>query len=154
MRCQVPLPEAAAASQDRGCPQTGLRPSIRPAPGAYVDWIASLPSVKTGEIHDITVDGHPGRWLDVGIATKWNRSCPWTDGAPYAPLILADRGAFGLFGVGGSERSRFVFIDLGGADIALVNIQTFDQVVGTADAGRADQLMAQAMEIVASLHFR
>ena len=51
------------------------------------------------------------------------------------------------FGIGGPERSRFIALDLGDGDVAMI-------VVDDGQGDRFDELVAQAMPIIESMTFK
>ena len=107
-----------------------------------VDWLRGLPSLAASAPTPITIDGHPGQWLDVGVAPSWNTTCPG-ETQPIA-LFLTEAGDQGdTFAVVAGERHRLVFLDLGGGDIVLVD-------VASSDLARFDSLASQAMPIIQS----
>jgi len=136
----------AAYSQADGCPYEALDPPIDATPDAFATWIAGRPSLDAGPIHAITIDGHPGRWLDVRLSASWTSACPWSDGTPYAPLLFFEDGEEGSDGVGLGETERYVFLDLDGSVV-------FISISASAPASFED-FAAQAMPIVESFEFR
>ncbi len=134
----------AANAQNAGCTSAELTSVPRTMSG-LVDWIRGLPSLAASAPTSITVDGHPGKWLDVSVAPSWNTTCPG-ETRPIA-LFLTEAGDRGdPFAVVAGERHRLVFLDLGGGDIVMVD-------VASSDLGRFDSLASQAMTIIQSFQF-
>ena len=134
----------AANAQNAGCTSAELTSVPRTVSG-LVDWLRGLPSLAASAPTPITIDGHPGQWLDVGVAPSWNTTCPG-ETQPIA-LILTEAGDQGdTFAVVTGERHRLVFLDLGGGDIVLVD-------VASSDLARFDSLASQAMPIIQSFQF-
>ncbi len=134
----------AANAQNAGCTSAELTSVPRTVSG-LVDWLRGLPSLAASAPTSITIDGHPGKWLDVSVAPSWNATCPG-ETRPIA-LFLTEAGDRGdAFAVIAGERHRLVFLDLGGGDIVVVD-------VASSDLTRFDSLVAQAMPIIQSFHF-
>jgi hypothetical protein len=112
-----------------------------------VDWIRGLPSLDAGTPTPITIDGHPGQWLDVSVAPTWTTLCPGVS-APIA-VVLTEAGSgpgADAYAIGLRDRVRMVFLDLGGGDILMVEIIT-------SDAARFNGLVLEAMPIIGSFTF-
>jgi hypothetical protein len=136
-----------AYSQAEGCPYAALDPPIESSPDAFARWIAERPGVDAGPIHEITIDGHRGRWLDTRLAATWTSPCGWSDGKPYKPLLFFEDGEEGSQGIGPTETQRTLFLDLGDGDMVVVIVQVFDPA-------SFDDFAAEAMPIVESFKFR
>jgi hypothetical protein len=141
------FPRVEAAEQDADqCPYAAVTRPIPQTADAFTKWIAARPSVVAGPIHDITIDGHPGRWLDVSIAPSWKRTCDWSNGAPYATLIFSEHGDTGIDGVGVGEADRYVFVDTGEGRMVDITLTSLDPA-------RTESFFAEAMPIIQSFHF-
>lgn len=61
----------------------------------------------------ISIGGLDGAVFDVGVASGWTASCPFSDGVPSVTLFVddnvADESAF--WGVSGAERLRLMVLD-------------------------------------------
>jgi hypothetical protein len=137
----------AGYSQDDGCPYEALDPPIEASPDAFARWIADRPGVDAGPIHEITIDRHPGRWLDIRQAATWESRCGWSDGKPYKPLLFFEDGEEGMSGLTSTEADRYLFLDLGGGDIVVIELQVFEPA-------SLNDFAAEAMPIVESFRFR
>jgi hypothetical protein len=134
----------AASAQNSQCTSEEVTSVPRTVAG-LVDWIRALPSLDAGAPTTITIDGHPGQWLDIGVAPSWKTHCPGAT-PPIAVLFTEAGGAGDPFAIGALDKVRLVFLDLGGGDILMVDVLS-------SDAARFDDLAAQAMPIIQSFHF-
>jgi hypothetical protein len=134
----------AATAQNAACTSEELTSVPRTVNG-LVDWIRGLPSLDASAPKAITIDGHPGQWLDVGVAPSWKTHCPGAT-PPIAVLLTEAGGAGDPFAIGALDRIRLVFLDLGGGDIVMIDVLS-------SDAARFDTLAAQAMPIIQTFHF-
>jgi hypothetical protein len=138
----------AAVLQGPDCP-SGLEPGVGRSPDQLVNWIRSVPGVHATKPADITVDGHPGRWIDVRLATNWTKTCPWTGDPPAVDLMteaVADSN-WGKFGVVGEQQLRMIFVDLGQGDTVLI-------LIASEDPARFADLVRMSLPIIASFHFK
>ena len=138
--------QPAATAQNAECKSDELTSVPRTVNG-LVDWIRGLPSLDAGAPKAITIDGHPGQWLDVGVSPSWKTVCPG-ETQPIA-VFLTESGAgdaADTFGLTAGDRARLIFLDLGGGDLGMVTIYS-------TDTARFDGLAAQAMPIIQSFHF-
>ena len=134
----------AANAQNADCTSAELT-SVPRTVGGLVEWIRGLPSLAASAPTPITIDGHRGQWLDVGLAPSWNTSCPG-ETRPVA-LFLTEAGNQGeTYAIVAAERHRLVFIDLGGGDLVMVD-------VASPDAAGFDGLVTQAMPIINNFSF-
>jgi hypothetical protein len=134
----------AASAQNAQCTSEEVTSVPRTVNG-LVDWIRNLPSLDASASEAITIDGHPGQWLDVGVAPSWKTTCPDAT-APIAVLLTEAGGAGDPFAIGALDRVRLILLDLGGGDIVMIDVLS-------SDAARFDELAAQAMPIIQSFHF-
>ena len=136
----------AASAQNAECKSAELTSVPRTVDG-LIAWIRGLASLDAGAPSAITIDGQPGQWLDVSMASSWTTLCPGAT-QPIA-VILTEAGssaAADTYAIGQTDRVRMVFLDLGGGDLLMVEIIT-------SDAARFDSLVAQAMPIIGSFIF-
>jgi hypothetical protein len=137
-----------AISQDAACSDQAV-PGVTASVDGLIGYIRGLKSVVTTTPASTTIDGHAAKWIDVRIAPSWTKTCPdMPNGAPVAALLGSGEssGDHNGIGIGGDERVRLVFIDVGG-QVALV-------VVDSSDPARFDDLVSQAMPIVQSFKFQ
>lgn len=102
------------------------------------------PRLLTTEPQAVTIGGRTGQMLDVQLARDWTGTCAWGGGMP-AVLILSATDTGPAFGLRGTERGRFIFLDIAGSVVA-INI-------GVADGSAFEAFVAQAMPIVESMRF-
>jgi hypothetical protein len=138
----------AANVQDESC-AIAVDPNVERTPDALVDWISGLPAIEATTPQDITVDGYPGRWVDIAVAADWTGSCPFVpDGTPAVSLLteVVPAGEGWAQSIAGEERMRLVFVDLGDGDTVLF-------MVDSTDPTRFDDLAAASMPIIESFDF-
>lgn len=136
----------AASAQNADCTSEELTSVPRTVNG-LVNWIHGLPSLTSSAPTAITIDGHAGQWLDVGVSPSWKASCPG-ETKPIA-LFLTETGsspAGDSFAIVAGDRVRLIFLDLGDGDIVMVDIYG-------PDVASFDGLVAQALPIIQSFHF-
>jgi hypothetical protein len=121
------------------------------APAGVGTSVAKVIAALTGDprlvatsAQPVTVGDRAGQMLDIQVAPSWTGTCGWSGGKP-AVLILSATDTGPAFGIGGTERARYMFLDVGGSVVA-INFSTPD---GTG----FDALVAQATPIVASMRF-
>ena len=116
---------------------------------ALLAWIAGQPGLTSTRPAPITVDGNPGKWVDVQLASSWKATCPGGTGKPERPLFAypsqTDVNGW-TSGIMGSERYRVILIDLNG--------QTFGILIDSSDPTTFDDLVSQSMPIIQSFKFQ
>jgi hypothetical protein len=149
-----------------------IRPSaIVPTPGCtaapdqkvertiegLTSWLRRRDGLALGDVHDISVDGHLGKWIDVRVAADWTSTCDGSE--PTVTLMTEAVGSAGpvgaepyVVGISGQTRLRMIFLDVGrgtpgGPLTAMVLITAPDQAT-------FDAYVGQAMPIVQSFHFK
>lgn len=143
----------AAAVQDASCAAVPDE-QVERTPEALIDWLVGLPSLDAGSPQDVTIDSHPGRSVDVSISDTWTQSCPGAASVPTVALIGEAQGPNGpvgddpfAIGLYDEQRSRFIVLDLGADNLALIVITASDQT-------RFEALVPAAMPIVESFRFQ
>jgi hypothetical protein len=134
----------AATVQNAECSSEELTSVPRTVDG-LVEWIRGLASLDASAPTAITIDGHSGQWLDIGVALSWTASCP-SETQPIAVFLTEAGNAGDTFAIVGGARVRLVFLDLGGGDIVMVDVYS-------SDPARFDSLAAQAMHIIQTFQF-
>jgi hypothetical protein len=132
-----------AASQDGSCP-------AEPAVGVGTTssdlsaWIRALPGLTVSEPRLATVGGLRGTVLDIGIAKDWSASCPFANGLPTVPLIVAPGGIRWV--MAGGERLRLYLLDVPGNGTVAIDVDDFagDQI---------DTLIGESLPIIQSMTF-
>jgi hypothetical protein len=136
----------AATAQNASCTSEELTFVPRTVNG-LVDWIRGLPSLDASAPKAITIDGHTGQWLDIGVSPSWKTTCPGV--TPPIAVLLTEAGSgpgADTFAIGALDRVRLIFLDLSGGDIVMIDVLS-------SDTARFDGLAAQAMPIIQSFHF-
>ncbi len=137
----------AATAQNAAC-SNQEQTSVKQTVAGLVAWVRSRPSLVVTAPTAVTIDGHPGQWVDIKIAPNWTAKCPDTPGPAAVFLTEAGAGKDGYsWGIAPGELERVIFLDLGGDDVVLVGIDS-------THADRWDQLVAQAMPIIQTLKFK
>ena len=131
-----------AASQADGCPFEP-QPGVGLTPSALMEFITSLPGLKTSNVQDVTINGRTGARVDIQLDPSWKKTCPWFGDTPIKPFLYANTG---VDGATETTRLRLVFLDIGHGDTVAVEI-------AGVDAARWDELLPQAMPIVESFVF-
>ncbi len=101
-------------------------------------WLRQVPGVTTTAPTSITIDGHPGRSLDIRIDPAGKRCKGET--TPSFSYLGPDIGLLG------GERHRLILLDLGDGDVLAI-------VIRTTDPAAFDAFVVEAMPIVESLRF-
>ena len=130
-------------------------PLVKPDTGRSVDellaHVAAHPGLTIGPPEHLTIDGHPGRRIDVSIAPSWTTSCPEVTDPIVILFTEAGRDMTGSGreqpGLWRTDKTRIVLLDLGDGDVLLVTITA-------RDPADFDGLMAETMPIVESLTFK
>lgn len=98
--------------------------------------VSPAPAVAVGDL--------TGQALDIQVARTWTGTCGWSNGKR-AVLILSATDTGPAFGLQGTERARFIFLDVGGSVVS-VNI-------GVPDESKFEAFVAEATPIVESMRF-
>ena len=106
--------------------------------------LAGDPRLATTPAQAVTVGGRTGQVLDLQTASDWTGTCSWSGGTP-AVIVLSATDTGPAVGLGGAERARFFFLDVGDSVVA-INIVTSDD-------STFDAFVAQSMPIVESMRF-
>jgi hypothetical protein len=130
--------QPTAMAQDKPCSDT-VAPGVGRTVDALATWIRTVPGLVTTAPKAITIDGHPGRWLDVRIDPAWTKTCPG-ETTPAVTYLMPDTA------VAGSERERLSLLDLGDGDVLQI-------VVWARDQATFDTFVTEAMPIVQSFKF-
>ncbi len=129
-------------------------PSAAPGVGSTVDdlvtWIVGHPGLTASQASPITVDGHPGKVLDLAVAPGWTTACTGQPSLPVVQLLTeasptAD--SYALW-IGKGERIKLILLDLGGGPVVAIAI---DDSTG---AAHFDTFAAEALTIVQTFRFK
>jgi hypothetical protein len=131
--------QPTAMAQDQPCSDT-VAPGVSRTVDALTTWLRTVPGLVTTTPKAITIDGHPGKWLDVRLDPAWTRNCAPDETRPVVAYFNPG------IAVGNVERERLILLDLGGGDVIAI-------VVWTANQATFDTFIAEAMPIVQSFTF-
>lgn len=107
---------------------------------ALVTWLGTVPGLITTASTAITIDGHPGKMLDVRMDPAWTKTC---EGDPdTSPIVTHLR----ELAIRGGQVERVILLDLGGGDVIAIAIWTRDQAT-------FDTFVPQAMPVIESFKF-
>jgi hypothetical protein len=115
-------------------------------PAEVVATLTNDPRLVTSPPQAVTVGNRPGQMLEIQIAPSWTRTCGSSDGLPAVNLLstTVDHSGPG-FGLAGTERTRVIFVDVGGTVVA-INI-------GASDGTDLEAFESKAMPIIESMRF-
>jgi hypothetical protein len=128
--------QPSAMSQDKPCSDT-VQPGVTRTVDALVTWVGTVPGLVTTTPTAITIDGHPGQWLDVRIDPAWTKTCGGPVTTPIVTYMMPGTG------IVGTERERLILLDLGDGDVLQI-------VVWTKDQATFDAFIPEAMPIIQS----
>ena len=166
-------PSADFADETAGGPQSGLHeiwtvvaphankvtpdcgPSVDGAVDGTVDgllaWIAKEPALTSTTPVAITIDGHPGKWIDIRLAPTWATTCASFYGdQPERAFLTYPPGTSDhtwTATLASQERDRLVLVDLGGGKTIAIIVDSYDPTT-------FDTLVADAMPIIQSYKFQ
>lgn len=92
----------------------------------------------------VTIGDQSGQMVDIQVAPTWTGTCGWSQGKA-AVLILSATDTGPAFGMGGTERSRYIFLDVADSVVS-INFSSPETVTFEAMA-------AQTTPIVESMRF-
>jgi hypothetical protein len=132
-----------AASQDGSCPESP-EPGVGTTSSELSAWIRELPGLSVSDPRLATVGGLRGTVLDLGIAKDWSASCPFANGLPTVPLIVAPGGIRWV--MAGGERLRLYLLDVPSGGTVAIDVDDFvgDQI---------DTLIGESLSIIQSMSF-
>jgi hypothetical protein len=131
--------QPTAMSQDKPCSDT-VQHGVDRTVDALVTWLGTVPGLVTTAPTAITIDGHPGQWLDIRIDPAWTKTCGGPVTTPIVTYMMPGTG------VAGTERERLILLDLGDGDVLQI-------VVWTKDQATFDPFITEAMPIIQSFTF-
>ena len=113
-----------------------------PGVGRTVDdliaWLRGVPGLQATDPVAITIDGHPGQWVDLTVEPGWTSTCEVLE------FIKSSDG--GPVAIAGEERERLILLDLGQDDVLGIRIFSWDP-------DRFDAFLGEAMPIIESFRF-
>lgn len=134
-------------SQDESCPETAA-PGVERSPKAFADWLSTLPGLVTTEPVAVRIGGLDGVMIDLSVAPDWTHTCPYSEGKPLVSTFVDSNPGTGYdWNIGAGNVSRYIFLRQPDGRSLLIEI-------GAPDKATWDALVAQAMPIVDTFHFK
>jgi hypothetical protein len=106
-------------TQDKPCSDT-VQPGVGRTVDDLVTWLRTVPGLIATAPTAITIDGHPGQWLDLRHNPTWTKTC---EGSTEPLVTFLNPG----IAVGADQRVRLILLDLGDGDVVATGIWTRDQ---------------------------
>ena len=130
--------QPTAMTQDKPCSDK-VQPGVGRTVDALATWLQTVPGLIATAPKSITIDGHPGQWLDLRRDPSWTKMC---DDSTEPLVTFLNPG----IAVGGDQRVRLILLDLGGGDVVATGVWTRDQAT-------LDAFIPEAMPVIESFHF-
>ena len=130
--------QPSAMSQDKPCSDT-VQLGVTRTVDALVTWLGTVTGLVTTAPTAITIDGHPGKWLDIRIDPAWTKKC--ADGT--GPIVTYMMPGTAVMG---TERERLILVDLGDGDVLQILVYAKGQAA-------FDAFVPQAMPVIESFKF-
>ena len=131
--------QPTAMTQDRPCSD-----QIEPGVGRTVDdlvaWLGTVNGLVTTAPTPITIDGHPGQWLDLRRNPTWTKTCEGSGAEALVTFLNPG------IAVGDDQRVRLILLDLGDGDVVATGVWTRDQAT-------LDAWIPEAMQVIESFQF-
>jgi len=131
--------QPTAMTQDRPCSD-----QIEPGVGRTVDdlvaWLGTVNGLITTESTPITIDGHPGQWLDLRRNPTWTKTCEGSGAETLVTFLNPG------IAVGEDQRVRLILLDLGDGDVVAIGVWTRDQAT-------LDAFIPEATQVIESFTF-
>ena len=131
--------QPTAMTQDKPCSDT-VQPGVGRTVNDLVTWLGTVPGLVTTAPMPITIDGHPGQWLDLRRNPSWTKTC---EGSTEPLVTFLNPG----IAVGVDQRVRLILLDLGDGDVVATGIWTRDQAT-------LDSFVPEAMPVIESMKFQ
>jgi hypothetical protein len=125
-------------TQDKPCSDT-VQPGVGRTVDDLVTWLRTVPGLIATAPTAITIDGHPGQWLDLRHNPTWTKTC---EGSTEPLVTFLNPG----IAVGADQRVRLILLDLGDGDVVATGIWTVDQAT-------LDAFVPEAMPVIESFKF-
>jgi hypothetical protein len=130
--------QPTAMTQDKPCSDK-IQPGVGRTVSALTTWLQTVPGLIATAPKSITIDGHPGQWLDLRRDPSWTKTC---DGSTEPLVTFLNPG----IAVGADQRVRLILLDLGGGDVVATGVWTRDQAT-------LDAFIPEAMPVIESFHY-
>jgi hypothetical protein len=131
--------QPTAMTQDRPCSD-----QIEPGVGRTVDdlvaWLGTVNGLIATESTPITIDGHPGQWLDLRRNPTWTKTCEGSGAETLVTFLNPG------IAVGEDQRVRLILLDLGDEDVVAIGVWTRDQAT-------LDAFIPEATQVIESFTF-
>jgi hypothetical protein len=131
--------QPTAMNQDRPCSDE-VEPGVGRTVDDLVEWLQTVPGLIATSPSELTIDGHPGQWLDLRRNPSWTKTCE--GGSAETLVAFLNPG----IAVGEDQRVRLILLDLGDGDVVAIGIWTRDQAT-------LDEFVPEAMPIIESFTF-
>jgi hypothetical protein len=136
----------AAAVGGRTC-NSAAQPAVPRTVDGLIEYVQGITDLVTSDTPTpVTIDGHPGKWINLAVASTDGSICPGESEPGALYLVPADDSDMWHVGIIKGERQRLLLLDLGDGDILAV-------VIDSADPDRFNELVDQAMPIIESMTF-
>ncbi|HEY6570882.1 MAG TPA: hypothetical protein VIZ22_11345 [Candidatus Limnocylindrales bacterium] len=133
------LTRPSAMTQDKPCSDM-VEPGVGRTIDDIVTWLGTVPGLITTAPTAITIDGHPGQWLDVRLDPAWDKTC---DGGSGPMVAYLNPG----IAISSDERERVLLVDLGDDDVIAI-------AVWARDKAAFDSFIPEAMTVIESFTFK
>ena len=132
--------QPTAMSQDKPCADT-VQPGVERTVDALATWLGTVPGLIASAPTAVTIDGRPGKMLDLRLDPAWTKKC---EGDPEQNPIVTFLNP-GI-AVAADQRARLILLDLGDGDVIAIAIWTRDQAT-------FDAWAPEAMQVIQSFKF-
>ena len=132
---------------DPDCEGRGQAPAgVGTTVAEVVAALSGDPRLLAAPAQAVTIGDRTGQILDMQIAPSWTGTCAWSDGMPGVHItgITDDLSGPG-FRLAGTERARFIFLDVG-ESVVSINI-------GVTNGTDFEAFAAEVMPIIESMRF-
>ena len=133
------MTQPTAMAQDQPCSDR-VAPGVGRTADAIATWLGTVPGLVTTAPKAITIDGHPGQWVDIRLDPAWTSTCP----EEARPVVAYLNPGVAISNV---ERERLILVDLGSGDVIAIAVWTRDQA-------SFDAFLPEAMPIIESFQFK
>ena len=133
--------QPTAMSQDKPCADT-VQPGVTRTVDALAAWLGTVPGLVTTPPTAITIDGRPGKMLDLRLDPAWTKTCEG-DPVPLPIVTFLNPG----IAVAADQRNRVILLDLGDGDVIAIAVWARDQAT-------FDAWAPEAMSVIESFRFK
>ena len=133
--------QPTAMSQDKPCADT-VQPGVTRTVDALATWLGTVPGLVTTAPTAITIDGHPGKMLDLQLDPAWTKTCEG-DSEQLPIVTFLNPG----IAVAADQRNRVILLDLGDGDVIAIGVWARDQAT-------FDAWAPEAMSVIETFKFK